>query len=172
MAWAYLRRPIHHLTALVCVMKPFSLSTSQDSSGAGGSLAGLSGSSEHDYVLHWFTWTLPCGWDLQLSHTHILVHPTGTGQPRNITQVWCQVVLHWLEQIWGFKSWWCRFGCLFQDEITSLDAERQTLYLQIYRPVYFQLVDVLLQKACFPRDEDYATWSADDKEQFRTYRLN
>lgn len=61
---------------------------------------------------------------------------------------------------------------VFQDDITSLDAERQTLYLQIYRPVYFQLVDVLLQKACFPTDEDYRTWSADDKEQFRTYRLN
>ncbi|XP_043117062.1 importin-13 isoform X2 [Puntigrus tetrazona] len=64
------------------------------------------------------------------------------------------------------------FWYTLQDDITSLDAERQTLYLQIYRPVYFQLVDVLLQKACFPRDEDHATWSADDKEQFRTYRVD
>ncbi|XP_067310324.1 importin-13 [Pseudorasbora parva] len=64
------------------------------------------------------------------------------------------------------------FWYTLQDEMTSLDAERQTHYLQIYRPVYFQLVDVLLQKACFPRDEDYATWSADDKEQFRTYRVD
>ncbi|XP_042573809.1 importin-13 isoform X2 [Cyprinus carpio] len=64
------------------------------------------------------------------------------------------------------------FWYTLQDDITSLDAERQTLYLQIYRPVYFQLVDVLLQKACFPRDEDYAAWSADDKEQFRTYRVD
>uniref|UniRef100_A0A672T733 Importin-13 n=1 Tax=Sinocyclocheilus grahami TaxID=75366 RepID=A0A672T733_SINGR len=64
------------------------------------------------------------------------------------------------------------FWYTLQDDITSLDAERQTLYLQIYRPVYFQLVDVLLQKACFPRDEDYAAWSADDKEQFKTYRVD
>ncbi|XP_052404857.1 importin-13 isoform X1 [Carassius gibelio] len=64
------------------------------------------------------------------------------------------------------------FWYTLQDDVTSLDAERQTLYLQIYRPVYFQLVDVLLQKACFPRDEDYAGWSADDKEQFRTYRVD
>uniref|UniRef100_A0A673N5G0 Importin-13 n=1 Tax=Sinocyclocheilus rhinocerous TaxID=307959 RepID=A0A673N5G0_9TELE len=64
------------------------------------------------------------------------------------------------------------FWYTLQDDITSLDVERQTLYLQIYRPVYFQLVDVLLQKASFPRDEDYATWSADDKEQFRTYRVD
>uniref|UniRef100_A0A673GP26 Importin-13-like n=1 Tax=Sinocyclocheilus rhinocerous TaxID=307959 RepID=A0A673GP26_9TELE len=61
------------------------------------------------------------------------------------------------------------FWYTLQDDITSLDAERQTLYLQIYRPVYFQLVDVLLQKACFPRDEDYAVWSADDKEQRKKY---
>ncbi|KAA0718898.1 Importin-13 [Triplophysa tibetana] len=64
------------------------------------------------------------------------------------------------------------FWYTLQDDITSLDAERQTLYLQIYRPVYFHLVDVLLQKACFPTDEDYMTWSADDKEQFRTYRVD
>ncbi|XP_065125019.1 importin-13 [Paramisgurnus dabryanus] len=64
------------------------------------------------------------------------------------------------------------FWYTLQDDITSLDAERQTLYMQIYRPVYFQLVDVLLRKACFPKDEDYVTWSADDKEQFRTYRVD
>lgn len=64
------------------------------------------------------------------------------------------------------------FWYTLQGDITSLDAERQTLYLQIYRPLYFQLVDVLLQKACFPRDEDFTTWSADDKEQFRTYRVD
>nr|XP_055058873.1 importin-13 [Misgurnus anguillicaudatus]XP_055058875.1 importin-13 [Misgurnus anguillicaudatus] len=64
------------------------------------------------------------------------------------------------------------FWYTLQDEITSLDSERQTLYMQIYRPVYFQLVDVLMQKACFPKDEDYVTWSADDKEQFRIYRVD
>ncbi|XP_051989982.1 importin-13 isoform X2 [Xyrauchen texanus] len=64
------------------------------------------------------------------------------------------------------------FWYTLQDDITSLDGERQTLYLQIYRPVYFQLVDVLLQKACFPSDENYTTWSADDKEQFKTYRVD
>ncbi|XP_051557508.1 importin-13 [Myxocyprinus asiaticus] len=64
------------------------------------------------------------------------------------------------------------FWYTLQDDITSLDGERQTFYLQLYRPVYFQLVDVLLQKACFPSDENYATWSADDKEQFKTYRVD
>lgn len=52
----------------------------------------------------------------------------------------------------------------------SLETEKQAFYLQMYRPVYFQLVDVLLHKARFPNEHDYASWSSEDKEQFRTYR--
>lgn len=44
------------------------------------------------------------------------------------------------------------------------------MYQQVYRPVYFQLVDVLLHKAQFPSDEEYSCWSSDEKEQFRIYR--
>ncbi|KAK3567916.1 hypothetical protein QTP86_027266, partial [Hemibagrus guttatus] len=64
------------------------------------------------------------------------------------------------------------FWYTLQDDITSLDSEKQTFYLQLYRPVYFQLVDVLLHKARFPNEHDYASWSSDDKEQFRTYRVD
>lgn len=52
----------------------------------------------------------------------------------------------------------------------SFDADRQGLYLQVYRPLYFQLVDVLLHKSHFPSEEAFASWSSDDKEQFRIYR--
>ncbi|GAA6065330.1 importin-13 isoform X1 [Tachysurus ichikawai] len=54
----------------------------------------------------------------------------------------------------------------------SFEAEKQAVYLQVYRPVYFQLVDVLLHKAQFPSDEEYASWSSDEKEQFRIYRVD
>ena len=57
-----------------------------------------------------------------------------------------------------------------QDDIMSLEEERQTLYLSVYREVYVRLVEVLLQKAHYAPEEEYASWSADDKEQFRTYR--
>lgn len=57
-----------------------------------------------------------------------------------------------------------------QDEIMSFEADKQAVYLQVYRPVYFQLVDVLLHKAQFPSDQEYASWSSDEKEQFRIYR--
>uniref|UniRef100_A0A8C2FEQ3 Importin 13 n=1 Tax=Cyprinus carpio TaxID=7962 RepID=A0A8C2FEQ3_CYPCA len=47
------------------------------------------------------------------------------------------------------------FWYTLQDDIMSFEAEKQAVYLQVYRPVYFQLVDVLLHKAQFPTDEEY-----------------
>lgn len=57
-----------------------------------------------------------------------------------------------------------------QDDILSFEEEKQAIYLQVYRPVYFQLVDVLLNKCHYPSQEEYTSWSCDDKEQFRIYR--
>ncbi|XP_078264629.1 importin-13 isoform X2 [Rhinoraja longicauda] len=64
------------------------------------------------------------------------------------------------------------FWYTLQDDIMSFEAEKQVVYLQVYRPVYFQLVDVLLHKAQFPSDEEYSSWSSDEKEQFRIYRVD
>ncbi|KAJ8376323.1 hypothetical protein SKAU_G00069030 [Synaphobranchus kaupii] len=64
------------------------------------------------------------------------------------------------------------FWYTLQDDIMSFEAENRAVYLQVYRPVYFQLVDVLLHKAQFPTDEEYASWSSDEKEQFRIYRVD
>uniref|UniRef100_A0A8C5B1I8 Importin-13-like n=1 Tax=Gadus morhua TaxID=8049 RepID=A0A8C5B1I8_GADMO len=62
------------------------------------------------------------------------------------------------------------FWYTLQDDIMSLEEERQALYLSVYREVYVRLVEVLLQKAHYAPEEEYASWSVDDKEQFRTYR--
>uniref|UniRef100_A0A8C2Z3R1 Importin-13 n=1 Tax=Cyclopterus lumpus TaxID=8103 RepID=A0A8C2Z3R1_CYCLU len=64
------------------------------------------------------------------------------------------------------------FWYTLQDDILSFEEEKQAVYLQVYRPVYFQLVDVLLHKSHYPSEEEYATWSSDDKEQFRIYRVD
>ncbi|CAB1326473.1 unnamed protein product [Coregonus sp. 'balchen'] len=61
------------------------------------------------------------------------------------------------------------FWYTLQDDILSFEEDKQVVYLQVYRPVYFQLVDVLLHKAHFPSEQDYTSWSSDDKEQFRIY---
>ncbi|ERE85113.1 importin-13-like protein [Cricetulus griseus] len=64
------------------------------------------------------------------------------------------------------------FWYTLQDDILSFEAEKQAVYQQLYRPVYFKLVDVLLRKAQFPSDEEYGFWSSDEKEQFRIYRVD
>ncbi|XP_036939072.1 importin-13-like [Acanthopagrus latus] len=64
------------------------------------------------------------------------------------------------------------FWYTLQDDILSFEEEKQAVYLQVYRPVYFQLVDVLLHKSHYPSQDDYASWSPDDKEQFRIYRVD
>ncbi|KAF3699053.1 Importin-13 [Channa argus] len=64
------------------------------------------------------------------------------------------------------------FWYTLQDDILSFEEEKQTVYLQVYRPVYFQLVDVLLHKSHYPSQEEYDSWSSDDKEQFRVYRVD
>uniref|UniRef100_A0A3B4A1Q6 Importin-13 n=1 Tax=Periophthalmus magnuspinnatus TaxID=409849 RepID=A0A3B4A1Q6_9GOBI len=61
------------------------------------------------------------------------------------------------------------FWYTLQDDILSFDEGKQTAYLQVYRPVYFQLVDVLLHKSHYPPQEEYDSWASDDKEQFRIY---
>ncbi|XP_014851038.1 PREDICTED: importin-13-like isoform X1 [Poecilia mexicana] len=64
------------------------------------------------------------------------------------------------------------FWYTLQDDILSFEEEKQAVYLQVYKPVYFQLVDVLLLKSHYPSQEEYASWSSDDKEQFRIYRVD
>ncbi|KAG7227279.1 hypothetical protein INR49_000283 [Caranx melampygus] len=64
------------------------------------------------------------------------------------------------------------FWYTLQDDILSFEEEKQAVYLQIYRPIYFQLVDVLLHKSHYPSQEEYTSWSSDDKEQFRIYRVD
>lgn len=64
------------------------------------------------------------------------------------------------------------FWYTLQDDILSFEEDKQAVYLQVYRPVYFQLVDVLLHKSHYPSQEEYDSWSSDDKEQFRIYRVD
>ncbi|XP_061150833.1 importin-13-like isoform X1 [Syngnathus typhle] len=64
------------------------------------------------------------------------------------------------------------FWYTLQDDILSFEEGKQDIYLQVYRPVYFQLVDVLLRKCHYPSQEEYNSWTCDDKEQFRIYRVD
>lgn len=77
----------------------------------------------------------------------------------------------WLNFLFPLQDLTYSSSCC-QDDILSFEPDKQAVYQQVYRPVYFQLVDVLLHKAQFPSDEEYGFWSSDEKEQFRIYRYS
>lgn len=97
---------------------------------------------------------------LQLSKCGRSHQPPGSSCSRHAIPIFCP-----LQHLMCFSS------CC-QDDILSFEPDKQAVYQQVYRPVYFQLVDVLLHKAQFPSDEEYGFWSSDEKEQFRIYRCS
>ena len=64
------------------------------------------------------------------------------------------------------------FWCSLQDEIESLPDSTRGLACQHLRPYFFQLVDCLLTKACYPKDDSFNDWNAEEKEQHRIYRVD
>ncbi|XP_072023500.1 LOW QUALITY PROTEIN: importin-13-like [Amphiura filiformis] len=62
------------------------------------------------------------------------------------------------------------FWYILQDDMVSADAPKFQEYVRIYAPIYMNLVEVMLTKVQYPSDEEYTTWNAEEKEQFRCYR--
>ncbi|CAG5128606.1 unnamed protein product [Candidula unifasciata] len=62
------------------------------------------------------------------------------------------------------------FWYLLQDELTNVSEEDLTPLMEVFKPIYFMLIEVLLVKARHPSEAEYATWSLEEKEQFRCYR--
>ncbi|ESO93592.1 hypothetical protein LOTGIDRAFT_118981 [Lottia gigantea] len=62
------------------------------------------------------------------------------------------------------------FWYVLQDEITNTDGPKQAQLYMIFQPVFFSLMEVLLVKVQRPDDKEYASWTADEKEQFHRYR--
>lgn len=49
--------------------------------------------------------------------------------------------------------------CLFQDELSMISEEDYTPLMEVFKPIFFSLIDVLLVKARHPPDADYVSWS-------------
>jgi len=62
------------------------------------------------------------------------------------------------------------FWYLLQDELSMISEEDMLPLMDVFKPIFFSLINVLLTKARFPSDSDYASWSLEEKEQFRCYR--
>lgn len=55
-----------------------------------------------------------------------------------------------------------------QDDLFSMEREKQRVLLEIVYPIYTNLLVILIRKAEFPPDD--MTVSSEDKEGFRCYR--
>ncbi|XP_012939318.1 importin-13 isoform X2 [Aplysia californica] len=62
------------------------------------------------------------------------------------------------------------FWYLLQDELSMISEEDFMPLMEVFKPIFFSLIEVLLIKARFPSDSDYSSWSLEEKEQFRCYR--
>ncbi|CAL1539957.1 unnamed protein product [Lymnaea stagnalis] len=62
------------------------------------------------------------------------------------------------------------FWYLLQDELSMISEEDFTPLMEVFKPIFFCLIDVLLIKARHPPDAEYMSWSLEEKEQFRCYR--
>ena len=46
-----------------------------------------------------------------------------------------------------------------QDELSMISEEDMLPLMDVFKPIFFSLINVLLTKARFPSDSDYASWS-------------
>jgi len=63
------------------------------------------------------------------------------------------------------------FWYSLQDELQALDDDHVQIRNEV-TPVFYNLLSVLLQKATYPADNSFDTWSAEEKEQHRIYRVD
>ncbi|XP_002157595.2 importin-13 isoform X1 [Hydra vulgaris] len=64
------------------------------------------------------------------------------------------------------------FWYTLQESLLSLDVESISDYQKQFYEAFVMLVEVFLLKSQYPSDEIYQSFSADDKEQFRCYRID
>ena len=63
------------------------------------------------------------------------------------------------------------FWYALQEEVTSVDEEqKQATLLEIFRPYFERLIEVLISKGQLPENESIFT--SEDKESFRCYRVD
>ncbi|CAF4234025.1 unnamed protein product [Adineta steineri] len=63
------------------------------------------------------------------------------------------------------------FWHALKEEITSTNEDKnQAILLEIFRPYFEHLIEVLISKGQIPENENVFT--SEDKELFRSYRLN
>ncbi|XP_062578604.1 importin-13-like [Saccostrea cucullata] len=70
----------------------------------------------------------------------------------------------------NFSNMFFTFWYLLQDGIQESPPERYKVLHQMFCPVFLSLIQTLLVKVQYPEEDEYNSWTKDEKEQFRCYR--
>ncbi|XP_061192504.1 importin-13-like [Saccostrea echinata] len=70
----------------------------------------------------------------------------------------------------NFSNMFFTFWYLLQDGIQDSPTDRSKVLHQMFCPVFLSLIQTLLVKVQYPEEEEYNSWTKDEKEQFRCYR--
>ena len=83
----------------------------------------------------------------------------------------CRVPLQYPTEEWSSPISFT-FWCSLQDEIEALSSEERVSVCAHLNPYFYELVNCLLIKACYPKDDSYSDWTAEEKEMHRVYRID
>ncbi|XP_078575480.1 importin-13-like isoform X4 [Branchiostoma floridae x Branchiostoma japonicum] len=62
------------------------------------------------------------------------------------------------------------FWYILQDDMIASEPQVFQEHCAYFIPLYMNLVEIMLIKVQYPPDSEYASWTAEEKEQFRCYR--
>ena len=83
----------------------------------------------------------------------------------------CRIPLQYPTEEWSSPISFT-FWCSLQDEIEALSTADRVAACQYLHPFFYELVNSLLSKACYPKDNSHDSWNAEEKEMHRIYRVD
>ncbi|XP_078316554.1 importin-13-like [Crassostrea virginica] len=70
----------------------------------------------------------------------------------------------------NFSNMFFTFWYLLQDGIQDSPAEQSKILHPMFCPIFLSLIQTLLVKVQYPEEEDFNSWTKDEREEFRCYR--
>ncbi|KAK7101271.1 hypothetical protein V1264_024075 [Littorina saxatilis] len=62
------------------------------------------------------------------------------------------------------------FWYMLQDDVFECEEDDYRLLTPVFQPLYYNLIQVLLQKVQYPEEAEFESWSKDEQESFRCFR--
>lgn len=62
------------------------------------------------------------------------------------------------------------FWYMLQDDVFECEEDEYQQLAPVFQPLYYTLIQVLLQKVQYPDEQEFESWTKDEQEQFRCFR--